>query len=215
MRRHITNSILSSSVTGLLLVAAWATACNKESRGDRANEPSAPASEVGAAEPATGPDPSVQAGDQPVKAEAELSAADGTKLEGKATFTQEPDGVRVVLEIEDAPPGKKGVHVHTRGDCSDIKGESMGPHFAPKLERHALPSEGAERHLGDLGNIVVEADGEGRLEIKVPDATLGPDDGSSFLGRSLIVHSGEDTGSSVQPSGGSGTPMACGVIKST
>ena len=147
-----------------------------------------------------------------MRAEATLVTAEGAE-EGKATFVQEPDGVLVVIELEDVPQGKKGVHVHEKGDCSNLAGQSMGSHFAPDSDQHALPSEGAERHLGDLGNIVVAADGNGRLEIKVPDASLDPNAPTTFVGRALVVHSGEDTGSAQQPSGGSGPPMACGVIR--
>jgi Cu-Zn family superoxide dismutase len=147
------------------------------------------------------------------RAQAELQSADGAKMEGTATFIQEADGVRIVLEVAAASPGKKGVHVHEKGDCSDIKGESMGPHFAPDVDQHALPSEGEHRHLGDLGNIVVEAGGKGRLEITVSKATLEPEKPTSLLGRALVVHAGEDSGKAEQPSGGSGTPMACGVIQ--
>jgi len=194
---------------GVLLAAVFSTTlgCNRDTRGDKVNEASVEASsapEASAGEPAT---MSV-----PMSAQAELTAADGKPIDGHAKFFQQPDGVLVVLEVQDAPPGKKGVHVHTRGDCSDMKNQSMGPHFAPKLEQHALPSEGSDRHLGDLGNITVADDGKGRLEIKVPNATLGADDSTSFLGRALIVHSGEDKGSGDQPAGNSGTPMACGVI---
>jgi superoxide dismutase, Cu-Zn family len=193
-----------SMCAAALLVAA--VACNRESRGDKVNEASV---EAGESEGATG-QPAILT--EPTSAQAELTAARGARIDGQARFIQQPDGVLVVLEVTDAPPGKKGVHVHTRGDCSDIAGESMGPHFAPKLEQHALPSEGTDRHLGDLGNITVADDGKGRLEIKVPAATLGVDDSTSFLGRALIVHSGEDTGSGAQPAGESGKPMACGVI---
>jgi superoxide dismutase, Cu-Zn family len=207
IRRHT-----AVSITSTLLLSAWLAGCNKDSRG--ANEPTTPATEASGTDEVTSPSSAPEQG-QLTRAEAELTAAEGAELEGKATFTQEPDGVRVVLELDDAPPGPKGVHVHTKGDCSDIKGQSMGPHFAPNVEQHGLPSEGEARHLGDLGNIVVADDGEGRLEIKVPNATLKPDDTASFLGRALVVHTGEDTGSAVQPSGGSGTPMACGVIKNT
>jgi Cu-Zn family superoxide dismutase len=191
-------------VGGVLLAGA---ACNRDTRGDKVNEASV---ESSVAPEATAGEPASMS--VPTNARAELTAADGSKLDGHAKFFQQPDGVLVVVEVEAAPPGKKGVHVHTRGDCSDVKNQSMGPHFAPKLEQHALPSEGSERHLGDLGNITVADDGKGRLEIKVPHATLGPDDSTSFLGRALIVHSGEDTGSEAQPAGNSGAPMACGVI---
>ncbi|HTV17978.1 MAG TPA: superoxide dismutase family protein, partial [Polyangiaceae bacterium] len=58
----------------------------------------------------------------------------------------------------------------------------------------------------------IGSDGKGRLELEVPHATLGADDATSFLGRALIVHSAEDTGSDAQPAGNSGKPMACGII---
>jgi len=115
--------------------------------------------------------------------------------------------------VQHAPPGNKGVHVHTHGDCSNIRQGSMGPHLAPHLEQHALPSENVDRHLGDLGNISVGVDGTGSLEVKVPRATLGADTATSFLGRALVVHSGEDTGSGAQPAGNSGAALACGVIR--
>jgi Cu-Zn family superoxide dismutase len=198
--------------TVVLALAFGGIACNRESRGDKVNE----ASVATANQPAENSGEHAQMAEvpvsEPMRAQAQLTAAQGSAIDGEAKFFQQPDGVLVVLEVKDATPGKKGVHVHTRGDCSDIKGQSMGPHFAPKLEQHALPSEGTDRHLGDLGNITVADDGKGRLEIKVPSATLGADDSTSFLGRAIIVHTGEDTGSGAQPAGDSGTPIACGVI---
>jgi superoxide dismutase, Cu-Zn family len=185
--------------------------CNGAERGDKVNGASAssPAPAEGTSgEPAT-TEPTVMV---PMQAEADLIAAHGGKVEGHAKFFQQPEGVLVVLELADASPGKKGVHVHAHGDCSNMQRDSMGPHFAPKLEQHALPSEPAPRHLGDLGNITVAGDGKGRLEIQVPAATLGADESTSFLGRALIVDSGEDTGSGAQPGGNAGAPVACGVI---
>lgn len=193
-----------------------AIACHRETRGDRVADQAdhEKVSRANAERSASG----AAAGEPlpvsvPMRARAHLTALAGASIAGHAKFFQQPEGVLVVLEVKDAPPGKKGVHVHTHGDCSDPKKESMGPHFAPKLEQHALPSEGSYRHLGDLGNIDVAADGKGRLEIKVPNATLGADDSTTFLGRSLVVHSGEDTGSPAQPAGNSGAPLACGVIR--
>jgi Cu-Zn family superoxide dismutase len=111
----------------------------------------------------------------------------------------------------------KGVHIHEKGDCSDIAGKSMGSHFAPEGDKHALPSEEAEdvRHLGDLGNLEVGQDGKGRLEATIAGATLKSGDRMSFLGKALVVHSGQDSGKARQPAGASGTPMGCGVIEST
>ena len=150
-----------------------------------------------------------------MRAEAELEAADGQKIEGEAEFYDTGTGVRVVAEIEDAKPGLHGIHVHERGDCSNIKGKSMGGHFAPEGHDHALPAEATARHLGDLGNIEVTEDGEGRLEVTVPRANLKPGDAKSFLGKALVIHMGKDSGKSKQPSGDSGDPIACGVIEET
>jgi len=194
---------------GATCLGLWALACNRDTRGDKVNEASVSPSGEAPSESTGEPTATLS---EPLRASADLGAAEGVRLDGHAKFFQQPDGVLVVVEVSLAPPGKKGVHVHTRGDCSDIAAQSMGPHFAPTLEQHALPSEPTDRHLGDLGNIEVAADGKGRLEIKVPAATLGADDSTSFLGRALIVHAGEDTGSGAQPAGNSGKPIACGVI---
>jgi Cu-Zn family superoxide dismutase len=191
---------------GAMLLAGLAS-CSSAARSDQGTTPGSTSSTEQT------PDTAEERKTGVPRAEADLTSADGANIEGKATFVQEPDGVRVVLEVEDAPPGLKGVHVHQNGDCSNIKGESMGPHFAPNVDQHALPSEGDQRHLGDLGNIHVGPEGNGRLEIKVNNASLDENGTTSFLGRSLVVHSGQDSGSVTQPSGGSGAPMACGVIQ--
>jgi Cu-Zn family superoxide dismutase len=151
--------------------------------------------------------------DEPNKAQAKLEAADGQQIEGEVELVKTDKGVQVVVEVQDATPGKHGVHIHEKDDCSDIEGKSMGGHFAPKKHPHKLPSEGPERHLGDLGNIEVNPEGEGRLSITVEGATLKPDDTMSFLGRAVVVHMGKDSGAAKQPSGSSGTPIACGAIE--
>jgi Cu-Zn family superoxide dismutase len=74
---------------------------------------------------------------------------------------------------------------------------------------HALPPA-AERHLGDLGNIDVAADGTGSTEIVVKGATLKEGEPTSFLGRAIIVHAKQDDGG--QPVGNAGGRIGCGVI---
>lgn len=147
------------------------------------------------------------------RAEADLEAAAGHDIDGEAKFYDTGSGVRIVAELEDAAPGSHGIHIHEKGDCSNIKGESMGAHFAPAGREHALPGETKARHLGDLGNIEVSKDGKGRLEITIQGANLKPGDENSFLGKAVVVHMSKDTGKSKQPSGGSGVPIACGVIE--
>jgi len=185
--------------------AAALLGCGSESepaQAPAASEGSELAQQVAPAQP----EPEVPAARE---ATAELEAAPGIEMTGMARFTAVPDGVRARVEIENATPGKHGIHVHEKGDCSDIRGKSMGSHFTPEAHPHGLPGAQA-RHLGDLGNIEVAPDGRGRLDIEIPNATL--DDGAnSFVGKALVIHEKEDVGT--QPSGDSGDPIACAVIK--
>jgi Cu/Zn superoxide dismutase len=48
----------------------------------------------------------------------------------------------------------------------------MGGHFSPEKHDHALPAEPGAKHLGDLGNVVVDDKGDGRVEITVAGANL-------------------------------------------
>lgn len=147
------------------------------------------------------------------EAEADLEPAEGEEITGEVEFETAVGGVRVSARVEGAEPGKHGFHIHEKGDCSDIAGKSMGGHFAPQGYSHALPDEEIERHLGDLGNIQVGENGEGTLEILIPKATLIEGGSLSLLGKAVVVHTGEDSGEAEQPSGDSGTPIACGVIE--
>jgi superoxide dismutase, Cu-Zn family len=178
--------------------AALLFACTKEQRLNR-DQPM----------PETMRAPTGVGGETEPVVETRLDTAPGADLDAEAEFYAQDDGVRVVVNVKDAQPGKRGVHVHERGDCSDIPGQSMGSHFAPFDQPHGLPGD-ARLHLGDLGNIEIGADGEGVLEILVPGATLEEGAHNSFAGRALVIHEGEDTGEGA--SGEAGQPVACGVI---
>lgn len=145
-------------------------------------------------------------------AEGKLAGVQGFEsVAGTVELEEAPSGVRVSLKLENAPPGPKGVHIHEKGDCSNPLADSMGKHFAPQSEPHGLPGSNTQ-HPGDLGNVVVRDDGKGELEITTRTGNLKPGDSLSFADRAIIVHQGEDKGT--QPSGDSGKPMACAVIKS-
>jgi superoxide dismutase, Cu-Zn family len=100
--------------------------------------------------------------------------------------------------------GPHGMHVHMGVDCA-APGEHLNPQNAPHGPSNA--ASGA-RHLGDLGNVT--ADASGMVEEMLRDTMLGDD--SSFVGKVLILHEGQDD-LSTQPGGDSGDPIACGVIK--
>jgi Cu-Zn family superoxide dismutase len=142
--------------------------------------------------------------------ELDFKTAKGARIDPDGKIIDTGRGVRILLMIEDGRPGRRGVHIHEKADCSNIVGKSMGEHFNPLGQKHGLPGQ-SQRHLGDLGNIDIAKDGKGRLNIVVPEANLKKDDEMSFLGRALVIHSAEDTAQG--ESGGSGTPMACAEIK--
>lgn len=143
---------------------------------------------------------------------AQLEPVGDTTLGGTAEFTATSAGVQVLVLVQGAPPGPKGLHVHERGDCSDPLGASMGSHFAPAGQPHGLPTEPGAHHLGDLGNIDIDTTGDGRLSVTVDGASLAAGTTASFHNRALILHSAADAGSAHQPAGDSGDPIACGVI---
>jgi Cu-Zn family superoxide dismutase len=155
--------------------------------------------------------PAAEAAPAPPKTiEVAIQAKSGSKLAGKASLTETPEGVKVVLSVENVKPGEHGSHIHEKGDCSAADGASAGGHFNPGSHAHALPAS-SPRHLGDLGNIAVGQDGKGTLEIIAAGANLKEGDPNSFMGRAVIVHEKKDDGG--QPTGNAGGRIGCAEIK--
>ena len=145
------------------------------------------------------------------KAVAVLEAkGDGSEVKGTVTFTTVSGGVRIVADVYNLTPGKHGFHVHDKGDCSAHDGSSAGGHFNPTNTKHGGP-DSAERHVGDMGNLVADAQGHAHYD-RVDDLMQlnGPD---TIVGRSVIVHADPDD-LTTQPTGNSGARIACGVIES-
>ncbi|WP_437723973.1 superoxide dismutase family protein [Sorangium sp. So ce861] len=172
-----------------------------------APEPAAP--EAAATPEGGGAAPAAPAPAAPATVEVPIEARSKSKLKGSATFTEVEGGVKVAVQVSGAPKGKIAVHVHETGDCSAPDAKSAGAHYNPENHQHGLP-DAAARHLGDLGNIEVKADGNGTHEIVAKGANLKQGAPNSFLGRAIIVHEKQDDGS--QPSGNAGGRIGCGVI---
>jgi Cu-Zn family superoxide dismutase len=144
------------------------------------------------------------------RAKGDFESVKGVKLHGDAKLEETAAGVLIRVSISDAPPGTKGIHIHEKGDCSDIAGSSMGGHFNPAHVDHGLPGS-SQRHPGDLGNIVIDKDGTGTLQITTEQGGLEPGGPTSFANRAIVIHESDDKG--VQPTGGAGKPIACAVIQ--
>ncbi len=133
----------------------------------------------------------------------------GTQVTGDATFTQEGDKVQVVVKAKSLSPGKHGIHIHEKGDCSASDASSAGPHFAPGGGQHAGPTD-AGRHAGDLGNLEADSDGNATWTITTDGLSIGKGD-KDVIGKSIVIH-GDPDDLKTQPSGNSGGRIACGVI---
>jgi Cu-Zn family superoxide dismutase len=172
----------------------------------------APAASAGSAASASPATPATPA----TNAQAVLQPAKDTPgFAGRVTFTRVGAQVRVVADVAGiTPPGNHGFHLHENGKCErDTSGAgkdftTAGGHFNPAGAPHACP-DAAAHHAGDLGNIVINADGTGHLDVTTSALSLsGP---SSVVGRSVILHAGTDD-CTTQPTGNAGGRLACGVI---
>jgi len=134
--------------------------------------------------------------------------AGNENVRGTVTFTESHDGVMVEARITGLTPGAHGFHVHQYGDLSSTDGKSAGGHYNPEGHEHSGP-HATRRHIGDLGNLV--ADANGIAEYSRFDHELELDGPHSIIGRGVIVHAGEDDLMS-QPTGNAGARVGYGVI---
>ncbi|MBI1871552.1 MAG: superoxide dismutase family protein [Chlamydiae bacterium] len=143
------------------------------------------------------------------KAVAILHPTQGNQVKGMISFTKSSEGIWVVADIEGLTPGKHGFHIHEKGSCDSVDGSSAGGHFNPHQMPHAAPND-AQRHEGDLGNVMANEKGVAHLEYIDSKISLNGDD--SIIGRSVILHAQEDD-FKTQPTGNAGARIACGVIE--
>lgn len=137
-----------------------------------------------------------------------LHPTEGNDVQGVVRFTKVAGGVEVVADVSGLTPGRHGFHIHEFGDCSALDATSAGGHFNPLAMPHGAPTD-EQRHLGDLGNII--ADNEGQAHFEWTDRLLVLNGSNSIIGRAVIVHGGEDD-LQTQPTGNAGPRVACGVI---
>ena len=142
------------------------------------------------------------------KAVCVLYPTQGNDVSGVVTFEQIDKGVKVTADLTGLSTGKHGIHIHEFGDCSSQDGSSAGGHFNPEGKTHGGPMD-MTRHTGDMGNLV--ADDVGKAHLEYTDTMIKLNGPESIVGKSVIVHKGEDDLKS-QPAGNSGPRVACGVI---
>lgn len=147
-----------------------------------------------------------------------LATLSGTKpdttVNGTIKFDKDGSQVKMNLEITVPKLANKSVavHLHDHGDCGNMGKDAMG-HWNPTNENHGKWGSG-QFHSGDIGNIKLDGQGKGTLQLTSNRWSLGGDAKTNILNRSVIVHSGVDD-YTTQPSGNSGERIGCGVIQKT
>ncbi len=138
------------------------------------------------------------------------STQEGSIVAGDVLFEDTAEGLKISAQLGGLTPGDHGFHIHQYGACSD-SGKAAGGHYNPEGAPHGLlAKDGAEHaHAGDLGNILIAADGTGSMQTTVPGLTLLSGN-YSVAGRSVVIHENKDDFS--QPLGNAGSRVGCGEI---
>ena len=141
-----------------------------------------------------------------------LNAASDSNLSGTAVFTQDGDEVTLQVDVSGITPGEHAIHIHEFGDCSAPDATSAGGHWNPTGDDHG--EFGADGfHLGDIGNLTADDDGNATLTFSTDMWCIGCDDEErNIIGRSLIIHEGVDD-FVTQPTGDAGGRIGCVVIE--
>ncbi len=134
----------------------------------------------------------------------------GSSVVGRTVMQELNGGVQFSISIYNVTPGMHGIHIHEFGSCNNT-GLAAGKHFNPAGAQHGfLPAQGFNAaHVGDLGNINVQTNGIGFLELFVPGLKIaeGP---AALAGRAIILHDKADD--FTQPLGNAGDRIGCGMI---
>lgn len=160
--------------------------------------------------------------DSPITAKASIF---GPEITGELKLRQISKGVTFVdLSLKGDPtvltPGLHGIHFHEKAICDEgaqPRFSTAGGHFDPGPFGSSLPVEANHPyHLGDLPNIEINDNGEGRLITATSRISLYESPVSLFDedNSALIVHQLPDLmiagGTAAQSGGGR---LACGIIE--
>ena len=150
--------------------------------------------------------------EETVKALVKFEHTEGD-VQGIIKFKQDPGKPTIIRGlIKGLEPGEHGFHIHEFGDLSDGCA-SAGGHYNPDGVDHGDIDNG---HVGDLGNITANENGEARFKIVARRVDLSGD--RSVVGRAVVVHADRDDlgkGGDEESlkTGNAGDRLGCGVIR--
>jgi len=139
-----------------------------------------------------------------------------TKVKGSVTFYENNKNVIIELDISGLNKnGIHGFHIHEAGDLSESSCASACAHFNPYGKKHG-GIDSKERHVGDLGNIMADKDGNAKYTLSDKMIKLRGIK-CNIIGRSIVIHEDkDDNGLGNYPdsltTGHSGKRIACAVI---
>lgn len=132
-------------------------------------------------------------------------------IDGWVSFMQTPAGLQIEAKVLNVPnPGDHGFHIHEKGSCGNA-GADAGGHYNPDAVAHGLLTKDGHTaaHAGDMGNMVIDENGDGVYKGFLPLASLSGDK-YNVLGLAVILHEkADDFG---QPTGNAGGRIGCGII---
>ena len=112
-------------------------------------------------------------------------------ISGHIEFYENSGGtIDVHINVKGLEPGLHGFHIHQTGDLR--KGcSSLCSHFNPFGVNHGDISDNRNhRHIGDLGNILVDSDGIANYSFT--DKLIKLRGKCNIVGRSVVIHELED-----------------------
>ncbi len=144
-------------------------------------------------------------------ATAELKSANGIPA-GTAVITAAGDKLTISIGAIGLTTGLHGVHLHMTGNCDAPGFTSAGGHLNPTGHQHGTLNPSGS-HAGDLPNLSIGKSGAGTLTAQLNG--LRSDLEPAIFdadGAAIVIHAGPDD-YKTDPSGNSGTRIACGVLK--
>tara|TARA_B110000908_G_C10036554_1_gene349806 strand:+ start:19 stop:576 length:558 start_codon:yes stop_codon:yes gene_type:complete len=144
---------------------------------------------------------------------ATITAKSSSNTGGTVEFSETNGIVKMTINVSGLTPGNQhAIHIHAVGDCSAADGSSAGGHWNPTNVSHGVWGGGAPFHLGDIGNIVADANGNATFTRETDLWCIDcVDENKKIVGKSIILHAGFDDLSG-QPSGNAGARIGCGEI---
>ncbi len=143
-----------------------------------------------------------------------LNAKNESNVSGKVRFVETDGVVEMTALVSGLTQGVHAIHIHEKSDCSSADGKSAGGHWNPSAQPHGKWGADTGFHKGDIGNFVVSEEQYTTVQFSTNEWCIGCGDASKdILGKSVIIHQGEDDFVS-QPSGAAGSRISCaGIIE--